>query len=199
MKRIAFFLFLVSTLGYGQSVDQDERKLALDILSQSYQVLEKSVNDLTPVELNYNPEKGGWTVLNCLEHLAFVEKTLGAKIRKMISENKQDKRKDLSENDWLIIARVTDRTNKVTTPEPFRPQPEMKDKSKDFFLANIKKHRGELINLIKETKVDLRHVFGPYLYGEADVTQQALVVGAHTYRHTMQIQEVLKELRENKQ
>lgn len=196
MKKTLFlFLVLISTNTMkSQHNDGDYKKIALDQLKGTLVELEALVSDLSKEDLAYVPKDGGWSVLNCLEHLAFVEPRLGAKIKSMVSENKLDPDKNLSANDWKVIAKVTDRTKKVITPEPFRPQPEMKDKDKDYFLAQLKNDRQDIIDFIEGTNADLRHLFGPYPYGEADGIQQVLVLASHMYRHTMQIKETILEL-----
>ncbi|WP_170180980.1 DinB family protein [Hyunsoonleella aestuarii] len=175
----------------------DNKKIALDILTESIQLLESNLGELKTASLSYKPKDNGWTILNCLEHLAIVEKTLNEKLKEIINSGKIDLDKNLSSNDWLVIAKITDRTNKVNTPAPFRPKPEFKDKSKEFFLNEIKTLRKDLIVFLSSTKVDLRHVFAPYIYGEADAIQHAVIIGAHMHRHTMQIQEILEEEKAN--
>ena len=203
MKKVivvfcAFLLSMNAVISQENSTINTDKKLALDLLNRSWEELETVVNGLTDGELNYIPKDGGWSVKNCLEHLALVEPVLSMKINKMISANKLDLSKELSSEDGLIVAYITDRTRKVMTPKPFRPLPENKNKSKEDFLAEIGKVRQALITLLKTTDADLRHLVAPYPYGEADAYQQFIIVGAHTYRHTMQIREVLGELETEK-
>ncbi|WP_299227372.1 DinB family protein [uncultured Psychroserpens sp.] len=191
---ILLFMTLSSSIGFSQ-ID-NERKLALDLLNRSLEEIELTVNSLTEVELNYKPKDGGWTVLNCLEHLSSVEPALLMKIQKTIDGNELDLKKDLSSEDAIIIAKVTDRTNAVNTPKPFHPKEENAKKTKEDFLSEIKATRAKMVKILTESESNLRHLFAPYLYGEADVTQHFLVVGAHSYRHLMQIKELISEIKE---
>ena len=199
MKNILLPIFIMMSLfsSNGIKAQVDYKKGALDALINSYNDLESAVSNLTQDELYYKPKDGGWSVMNCLEHLAIVEELLVGKISQSIAENNVDMTKDLSANDWLVISQVGDRGNKVVTPEPFRPKVENAKKTKEDFLKGIKDLRNELIALVEKTDVDLRHIFGPYPYGEADGIQRCYVVGVHTFRHTMQLKEVLKEYDEN--
>jgi len=61
-------------------------------------------------------------------------------------------------------------------------------------LKDLKKHRDKTISMVEQCKVNLRELFGDYPYGEADGIQQVLVIGAHMFRHTMQIEEILTEM-----
>ncbi|WP_299116063.1 DinB family protein [uncultured Winogradskyella sp.] len=199
MKLITLFTALiVSTMIFSQETT-DYKKPAIDILTQTYKVLDDKVSNLTEAELRYVPQDDGWSILNNLEHLAFVEKVLNKGLSDMIEAGDIQTDKDLSMNDWLVISQVTDRTNKAKTPPKFEPQPELKDKGRDYFMAEIKKYRDHTLWLIKDSKLNLRKIFGPYLYGEADGLQQALIIGAHCYRHTVQIDEVLKEMYSEKE
>ena len=194
MKKQLLFLVFISANVIMAQRKVDYKKVAIDNLTNTMYELETLVNQLTPEDLTYVPKDGGWTVLNCLEHLAFVEPLLGSKLRATVAENNVDKTKDLSADDWKVIVKVTDRTNKVVTPEPFRPQEEMKDKGRKYFLSQLKKDRKDIITFLENTNADLRHIFGPYPYGEVDMVQQALVIGSHMYRHTMQIKEIIIEI-----
>ncbi|WP_411029341.1 DinB family protein [Spongiimicrobium sp. 3-5] len=203
MKKTIFFVFMtfmVVHIAAGQNGTQSkfDKKLALDMLKRTFEELETRVAPLTEKELRYIPKDGGWTVLNCLEHLALVEPVLVGEIKKMINDNAPDLSKDLSENDGLIITYITDRTKKVTTAKPFRPLEKNLGKGKEDFLKEIKASRTEMIKLLTKTKADLRHLFGPYPYGEADAYQQFIIAAAHSYRHVLQIQEILSELRPEK-
>ena len=191
-------LILLTIMGTSISLTaQDkalDKTLALDLLQRTMEELEKTVSALETDELNYTPKNGGWSVMNNLEHLTLVEPVLVMEIRKMIDRNALDTSKDLSSEDGLIITQITDRTRKVDTPKPFKPIEKNKHKSKDDFLDEFKATRMEMITLLENTEADLRHLFGSYPYGEADAYQQFIIAAAHSYRHVMQIQEVLSEL-----
>lgn len=190
---ITALCILLATAAFSQ-MKIDYKKPALDILFETQELLEERVALLTDEELRYIPKDGGWSVLNCLEHLAFVERALHGNLKELIEAGEQEEAKDLSNRDWLIISQVTDRTKKVKTVPPLEPRPEMKDKGKEFFILELKKYRKKTRALLESAQVDLRKVIGPYLYGNADAIQQAIIIGAHSYRHTMQIEEILAEL-----
>jgi|GEM_PF-5693732 len=194
-RQFVTLFTLVTTVSFSQ-IKTDYKKPALDILTETYKVLEKRIETISDVELHYVPKDKGWSVLNNLEHLAIVEKALHHKLKELISAGESPEAVDLSKNDWLIITQVTDRTNKVKTAETLEPQADMKDKDKTYFMGEIKTYRDKTIHLINSADVDLRKVIGPYLYGKADALQQATIIGAHAYRHTMQIEEILKEINE---
>nr|WP_299175149.1 DinB family protein [uncultured Allomuricauda sp.] len=195
-------LILLVTMGTSNVLTaQDkalDKTLALDLLHRTWEELEKTVSSLQDTDLNYTPKSGGWSVMNNLEHLTLVEPVLIMEIKKIIDGNALDTNKDLSSEDGLIITQITDRTRKVDTPKPFKPMQKNKHKSKDDFLQEIKSTRMDLIALLENTEADLRHLFGPYPYGEADAYQQFIIAAAHSYRHVMQIQEVLNELKPDK-
>ncbi|MBO0321540.1 DinB family protein [Muricauda sp. CAU 1633] len=194
-NSILIISMIMGVIGFSQTKKiLDERKFAYDLLEQTYVELENTVGKLSEEELNYIPKDGGWSALNCLEHIFITEPVLILKVKRMIAEGNLQTDKDLSFNDWKVVTQVTDRTRKVDTAEPFRPKPENAKKTKDDFLAAIKSDRDELLNILYSSEADLRHLFAPYLYGEADAIQQAIIVGTHCYRHTMQINEIIEEL-----
>lgn len=187
----------LSVAGISQKANTPEfdKKLAADLLTRSLVELETTVKGLSMEELTYIPEDGGWSVLNCLEHIAVTEPVLLGQIQGVIEQNVLNPKKDLSAEDGLIITYVTDRTKKVVTPEPFRPSEKNQNKTKEEFLEEIRKNRKAVLDFLQSTDADLRHLFAPYPYGEADMVQQFLIIGAHSFRHTMQITEIIEESR----
>ncbi|MEX0314943.1 MAG: DinB family protein [Allomuricauda sp.] len=199
MKKTGLLFFTIlftMNIADGQKTKEEvlDKTLALDLLQRTLEELERIVEPLNYDELTYTPKDGGWSVMNCLEHLVLVEPVLLMEIKKMIKTNALDTNKNLSSEDGLIITYITDRTKKVMTPKPFRPLEANKHKGKDDFLEEIRKTRTELIQLLMSTEADLRHLFGPYPYGEADAYQQFIIAAAHSHRHILQIGEILKEL-----
>ncbi|MGW9684450.1 DinB family protein [Flagellimonas sp. 2504JD1-5] len=203
MKKGILFIFMTFMLAYTASAQNNiqnilDKKLALDMLHRTWEELEATLEPINESDLRIVPKDGGWSILNCLEHLALVEPVLLAEIKKMLKTNKPNLSKDLSANDGLIITYITDRTKKVGTAKPFEPMEKNRHKGKADFLKEIKIARTAMIQLLTETKSDLRHLFGPYPYGEADAYQQFIIAAAHSYRHVMQIQEILNEIQPEK-
>lgn len=198
MKNLLLTVLLIGTVSF-TNPESDSKKadvsFGINYLEGTLKQLEDEVKNLSQEELMYVPKEGGWSIMNCLEHIASTEPAIIDGAKKIIQKNEVISSKDLKQNDGIVIANVTNRGNKVKTPKPFEPT--NKYSSVEDVLKVIKEQRASTIKLLKETNSDLRHLFGEYPYGEVDAYQLILVSGAHGYRHTLQIRDILKEIESN--
>ena len=199
MKNLLLtFLFIYTTSYSGTDLEskKSDRAFAINYLEMTLQQLEAEIENLSEEQLHYIPIDGGWSIMNCLEHIATTEPAIIGGIKKLIIKNEVLLNKNLVANDGLVITNVTDRTNKSKTPEPFEPINQWS--SLNEVMKVIKNNRASTIKLLKETDADLRHLIGKYAYGDIDAYQLFIVNAAHGYRHTMQIREILEEFKNDK-
>ena len=194
MKFITFLF--VSVLLFvqlpAQQLTPTEKEMAEEYLNATYNLLEKTVENLTEEQLHYKPKNGGWTAMGCIEHLAIAEGYYLRELKKMIAENKVDMDKDLSHKDGFIYANISSREFKVKTSPSAEPKSRWKTKSEA--LAAIKSQRDEMLKILKNTNAPLRNLFFNHSYDEIDGYQIFIFDGAHM--HTKQIKEVLAEQKE---
>ena len=100
-----------------------------------------------------------------------------------------DKRIDIKVTDDDIIKRLEDRSTKIKTMDPLKPENTPFTSPADA-LASFKDNRGKLIDYVKKTQDDLRDHIASLPIGTYDCYQLILLIGAHSNRHTQQIEEV---------
>ncbi|RKE98033.1 DinB family protein [Ichthyenterobacterium magnum] len=199
MKNLLLTFLFITTITYGSTnseLKKNDRAFAINYLEMTLQQLVDEIKNLSKEELLYTPKDGGWSIMNCLEHIASTEPAIIEGAKKLIIKNEVLVDKDLTTNDGLVITNVTDRTKKVKSPELFNPS--NKWTSLEEVMKVIKANRASTIKLLKETNADLRHLIGKYAYGDIDAYQLFIVSAAHGYRHTLQIREILDELKSDK-
>lgn len=193
MKKL--FILLTAMLLFGfkaknNSISEAERKTAIDLLTQTEQGVLKSVAGLSDAQLNFKPAPDKWSVLDCVKHIAITEQGLWQMTNGAIQQAANpEKRSEIKATDEQVVQMIESRAKKVKTVPPMEPQ-NTPYKSLDEALESFKKDRAKLIEYVKTTNDDLRnHVvtFGP---GSYDSYQMVLFIGAHSNRHTQQMEEV---------
>jgi len=151
----------------------------------------ESVKDLSEAQLKFKPADGGWSVEECLKHIAITEQMLWGRLDGNLKEAATpDKRAEIKITDDDLIKKIEDRSTKVKTVDPAKPE-NTPFKSAAEALAFFKDNRAKLIDYAKSTGDDLRnHVITGMPFGAIDGYQFILFISAHSNRHMQQIIEV---------
>jgi hypothetical protein len=189
------FIFIAALLLFGfttknNSISDQERKTAVDLLQQTEQGVIDAVAGLSDAQLNFKAAPDRWSVFECVKHIAVSEQNLWKMTNGAIKQAANpEKRSEIKATDEQLVKGVESREKKVKTVPPLEPQ-NTPYKSLSEALESFKTDRAKLIEYAKTTNDDLRnHVvtFGP---GSFDSYQMILFIGAHSNRHTQQIDEV---------
>lgn len=171
-------------------ISNKERKVSANLMKETKAELIKSVKGLSDAQLNYKQAPDRWSVKQCVYHLAMTEKALWQLLEAtMKAPVNPDKRSEIKVTDEQLIKMLEDRTNKVKTNEMLEPK-EGSYKSLEDALTDFKENRTEHIKYIKSTTEDLRNHVVQLPFGWIDCYQLTLMIGAHTNRHTQQLNEV---------
>ncbi len=193
MKRmitICFILLLsVNAMAQLSSADRD---FAVEYLNATHQNIVSLVEPLSDEAWNYTPEDGGWSVANCLEHILITESSFFQMAQGYMSQSEADPDFESSVSDGVLIGMMANRGNRVQTAEQFEPSG--KWSTKQEMLDELEASRSRLISFLSDSKQNLREHKSNTPFGEIDTYQVFLLVGAHSQRHTFQMQEVLGEM-----
>jgi DinB superfamily len=194
MKKILFPVVLLLVLGFttkNTGITKAERKLALAKLKDTKKHFKNVTKGLSATQLNFKANDSSWSVAECAEHIALTETALYGMLEGALKANPDPaKRGDVKFTDDQIWNMITDRTNKVKTPEIFKPSgkfgsfegivKEFNDK-RDLHIQNVKKMREDLRN---------RYAQLPQPFGTIDAYQVIIFLAAHSERHIKQMEEV---------
>ena len=193
MKKLLFIvpaLLLFSFITADNTLSKKERKSAASLLKDTESGVLNSVKGLSDAQLKYKPAPDRWSVEECLKHIAISEQMIWGMIDNTMKQPANpDKRIDIKVTDDDIIKRLEDRSTKIKTMDPLKPENTPFTSAADA-LASFKDNRGKLIDYVKKTQDDLRDHIASLPIGTYDCYQLILLIGAHSNRHTQQIEEV---------
>ena len=186
---LAFTFF--STILFCQN-EGDKKTFLLQHLKDSEQFLYQMLEDITPTTWAYKENDAVWSIGNCAEHILLAEKNLLASTKQQLT-NEKPTQKESPQTDETVLNIVYDRINKkVKTIKPFEPKNIWKNKAE--FLTAHQAFRAKLYQFLKENDQNLDHFSTNSPAGEISLYQSLLVLGAHTARHTNQIEEIKYQL-----
>lgn len=193
MKKLSILLTALLLFGFktkNNSISEQERKTAIDLLQQTEQGVINSVAGLSDAQLNFKPAPDKWSVLECVKHIAITEQQLWQTTNSAIQQQPNpEKRSEIKATDEQVVKMIESREKKVKTAPPMEPQ-NTPYKSLDEALKSFKKDREKLIEYVKTTNDDLRNHVVTLPFASFDSYQMTLFIGAHSNRHTQQIEEV---------
>jgi len=193
MKKLSVLITAFLLFGFrikDNSITDAERKTAIDLLQQTEQGVINAVAGLSDTQLNFKPAPDRWSVLECVKHIAITEQALWQMTNGTIQQAANpEKRSDIKVTDEQVVQMVESREKKVKTSPQMEPQ-NTPFKSLDDALSSFKTDRAKLIEYVKTTNDDLRNHVVTLPPGSFDCYQMILFIGAHSNRHTQQIEEV---------
>lgn len=192
MKKLVLF-FGVIALSFAPADTQltaDERKAAIEKLTQTQEHMLKVLKGLSAAQLNYKADPASWSVAECAEHIAISETLVWGMVEGALKQPADaSKRGDVKMKDDQIFAMISDRTNKVKTQEPLEPK--NKFSSLEGSVKEFQEKRAAHMEFVKNTKEDLRDRYVQLKFGTIDAYQAILFLAGHTERHVKQMEEVI--------
>lgn len=172
------------------SISKSERKYALGLMKETNKDLLKTIKDLSEAQLNYKAAPDRWSVKECMYHIAASEKGLWMMLEgAMKAPANPEKRSEIKVTDEQFVAMIKDRSNKVQAPEQAQPK-NTGYKSMEEAINDFKMNRLAHIKYMKTSTEDMRNHVIQMPFGWIDCYQAYLLIGAHSNRHTQQINEV---------
>jgi hypothetical protein len=187
---IAALLLLMSFVVTNVPPSKKERKFAVNLLKESDKALYKAIGGLTEAQLNYKPSENQWSIDGCIKHIAMSEQMLGSALDEAMKQPADSsKRANIKATDDQLIKFMGDRTNKIQTLDPLKPE-NIPFKTTEEAIASFRLSRDKLLQFAQSTNEDLRNHVVELPFGSYDAYQMMILIASHTGRHTQQIEEV---------
>jgi len=172
------------------SVSKKERKAAISLMKKTKADAIGSLKGLSETQLNFKASPETWSAKECMYHIAISESNLWKWFEAVMKEPvNPEKRSEIKVTDEQVIKMIEDRSFKAKAQKEALPE-NTPYKSLDDAISAFKTRRDASIKYMKSTTEDLRsHVIQTPL-GWIDGYQLYLFIGAHSNRHTQQINEV---------
>ena len=167
---------------------QQERAKAVAYLEETRAKFLKSIEGLTDAQWRFRASEASWSIAEVAEHIAISESTILGLIQDKMLTAPPPKPEERTP-DERVIEGLLDRSSKFQAPEFLKPV--NKWATKDALVQDFDAARDRTIEFVRTTTEDLRAHAAPHpVLKSLDVHQWVLLIGAHSARHTAQIEEV---------
>ena len=145
---------------------------------------------MSDAQLNFKPAPDRWSMAECVKHIAVTEQGLWQMTDGALKQAANpEKRSEVKASDEQVVQMIESRAQKVKTMPAMEPQ-NTPYKSTADALASFRNSREKLIQYVKTTDADMRNHVVTLPPGSFDSYQMVLFIGAHSDRHTKQMEEV---------
>jgi hypothetical protein len=153
--------------------------------SETRDLVHRTVDGLTPQQLQYRPDASRWSVAENLEHTTIVEQNILAGLARTL-QKPPDPEKKSAVTDEQLLANFGRVVQPLTAPERLLP-------TSRWPLANLLNEFDAVRQLTIEFAItaadtkELRHYFMPHpFFGELDCYQWFILAAGHSARHCNQ-------------
>jgi DinB superfamily len=172
-------------------IEAREREFVLERLAVSEARLLGLVEGLGPAQWQFREAAERWSIAEIVEHLVVFEGFItGAVTNSLQGPAELENMALAGAKEPLVLGLVTSRGMKLKAREATRPVGRWVDGAE--LIAEFRKARARTLKFAAETECDLRGHFFPHIvFGDLDCYQWLVVLGQHTLRHCLQIEEIL--------
>lgn len=172
-----------------------EKQHILNALQSGRNALAASLAGVDDALASRHPDGGGWSILDCVEHLVITEQYL---LSRLHAAKLSDQPFEKTRREAKIAALAGDRTRRIEAPEQAHPQGRFK--SLGDALSAFDATRAEVMRWVESCAGDPcgdpRCMLTDHLLIEGPVTcsETLIMIAAHPARHAKQIAEIRSQL-----
>jgi hypothetical protein len=176
-----------------QELNDEERKIIVQILEASLEKFEIATQNLSEEQLFFKVKLNKWSIAECIEHVSLAEIRFPEIVQEeMKKPSNPEYRSKIKIKDEKIRPKMLSRIWKAKSPEVFKPSGKYQN-PKDAIIA-FKEQRLKTIDYMRATKDDLRNHFWKHpLTGTIDLYQTIILMSAHLERHIEQMEKIKKD------
>ena len=178
------------TPGGSGPLTKEERDKAVSYMNETEKNFLTAIDGVSDAQWKFKAAPDRWSIAETAEHIAVAEDFLWGRVEEMMkAPANPDKRAETEGKDKIIFDKVPDRSRKAQAPEALKPTG--KFATREELVKHFKQVRAKEIAFLEQTKEDLRnHIADNPAVGQMDAYQWIIFNGAHSKRHTAQIEEV---------
>jgi hypothetical protein len=167
-----------------------ERSQLLDSLRAGREALGQALANLGEGVARRTPKSGGWSILQCMEHMVGSERYL---LSRLLLATAADRPEENRAREAKIAAIAADRSRRIEAPEMVRPTGRFSSLSEA--LAAFDAARAEVIHWVEGCTGDPRQLLTdhPMIPGPVTCYETLLLIAAHPGRHAKQIEGIRRE------
>ena len=136
------------------------------------------------------PAFGGWSILECVEHVAVTERYL---LTRLQAASRSEEPFEKTRREEKIARLAADRGRRIEAPEPAHPRGRFKTLA--VALEAFDATRSDVVRWLDNCGDDLRCLMTDHLLIEGPVTcaEMLIMIAAHPTRHAKQISEIREQ------
>ena len=172
------------------SLTKEERERAISYLKETEKNFLAAVGGVSDAQWKFKAAPDRWSIAETAEHIATAEDFIWGRVSEMMkAPANPERRAETNGKDKIILDKIPDRSHKAQAPEALKPTG--KFATREELVKHFKEVRAKEIAFLEETKEDLRsHIADNPALDAMDAYQWIIFNGAHSKRHTAQIEEV---------
>src|SRR5262245_41580639 len=179
---------VMSGTARAQDASAADKEKAQALLDSSKKGVLGATKGLSEAQWNFKPAPDKWSIAECMEDIAASEDFIRGTVDENVMQPPAAPDRDSAKSDAGSVAHVPDRSNKLQAPEPLKPTNRFG--SPQAAIKHFVESRAKTEEFLKLT-ADLRgHAVDSPIGGKWDAYEFILLIGAHSERHTKQIEEV---------
>jgi hypothetical protein len=169
----------------------EDRAFLIAHLSQTRDLLLSEIANLTPSQWTFRPDAETWTIAECADHIATIEKLTFSMVSKRMQAAAPDAQRasEVQKKTGWILAAVPSRHARVKVPEGIENT--CHSTTPQEFAALFEDRRAALVKYVSETQDAMHDRVSPHpVFKDLDGCQWLLMISLHSQRHAAQIAEV---------
>lgn len=176
--------------GPSASLTGDERERAINYLKETQKEFLAAIEGLSDAQWKFKAAADKWSIAETAEHIAVTEDLMWGRVNQMMkAPANPEKRAETQGKDRIIMEKIPERARKAQAPEVLKPTG--KFATREELVKHFKEVRVKEIMFLAQTQDDLRsHIANHPALDAMDAYQWLIFNGAHSKRHTAQIEEV---------
>src|SRR3954464_10867147 len=172
------------------ALTNEERVRAIGYLKETEKDFLAAIDGVSDAQWKFKAAPDRWSIAETAEHIALAEDLIWGRVNEMMkAPANPERRAETQGKDKIILDKVPDRSRKAQAPEALKPTG--KFATREELVKHFSEVRAKEIAFLEQTKEDLRnHIADNPALGQMDAYQWVIFNGAHSKRHTAQIEEV---------
>jgi hypothetical protein len=163
----------------------EERTEIVQHLERSREEFLAAVAGLGEAQASVRPDPVRWSVLECVEHVTFVEERFLGRLQNALKTDAPHVDKEKEAN---LLVRVADRSTRVQAPEAARPAGRFTSLAQAIEQFNLGRTRS--IQFAEQRWDDLYDLASEHpRFGTVNGVEFLIIIAAHARRHAEQIRE----------
>ena len=170
---------------------EQEKQELLRALKEGQDALRASLAGVDDALARRKPASGGWSILECVEHVAVAERFL---LSRLTGASRSEQPPENRARETWLAARAADRSRPIESPEAGRPAGRFESLSEA--LRDFDRARAETVRFVEKfaDQMRFRLTDHPLIPGPVNCMEILLLVTAHPARHAKQIAEIRASL-----